>query len=123
MPKKSVAGTGADPTITFVPLIIDGQKYSMCFSFNAFAEAESTTGCNLLKGIESFENLTATQLRGLCYASLTVAHPDITLEEAGKLIRFDTIGLVAMAIGKAYMASIPEKKTETPEVAKVVAQS
>src|ERR1700727_1226726 len=91
MAKKSVAGTVGDPTIVFTPLVIDDHKYQLAFSFNAIAEAESKAGCNLLRGIKDYNDLSVTQLRGLLYAALTVSLPDITLEEAGNLLRLDTM--------------------------------
>jgi hypothetical protein len=116
MAKRSVAGSAADPTIEFATLSIDDVEYKLAYSFNAIAEAESVTGCNLLRGLESLTDLSATQLRGLLYAAMTVAHPEFTIEQVGHLIRLDTIGPVTTALAEAYSLSMPKKKAENAEV-------
>lgn len=110
MARKSVAGTAADPTIQFETLEIDGRSYRLCYSFNAIAEAERLGNCNLLEGIAAvlFNSLTAQQARGLLYAALSVAQPEITLAEAGQMIRVDTLPGIRLALLKAYNASMPE---------------
>lgn len=107
MPKKSVAGTKDDPTIKFATLALDGQEYSLCYSFNAIALAEKTAGCNLLSGLQTLTDLSAMQLRGLLFAALTVAQPELTINDVAKLIRLDTIGPITMAIAQAYTLSMP----------------
>jgi hypothetical protein len=114
MPKKSVAGSHADPTIQFSTLTIDDQKFSLCFSFNAIALGEHAAGCNLLNGLLNLQSgMSALELRGLLYAAMTVAKPDTTIEDAGKLIRLDTIGPVTMALAEAYSLSLPKKSVES----------
>jgi len=113
--KKSIAGTALDPTIQFATLTIDDQTYKLAYSFNAIALAEAASGANLLRGLESLSDLTALQLRGLLYAAMTVARPETTIEEAGALIRLDTIGIVTTALGEAYMLSLPESKKNPVE--------
>ena|SRR3569832_908390 len=111
MPKRStVAGTANDPNIQFAKLEVDGKAYKLCYSFNSIAVAESVAGCNLLKGLESLTDLTAVQLRGLLYAALSVAHPDLTVEDAGTLVRLDTIGSITTALAEAYTISLPASK-------------
>jgi hypothetical protein len=117
MPKKSVAGSSADPTIKFSTLTVDDQEFQLCFSFNSIALAEHHANCNLLHGLENLSDLSALELRGLLYAAMTLAKPDTTIEDAAKLIRLDTIGPVTMAIAEAYSLSLPKKNTE-PEPAK-----
>jgi hypothetical protein len=108
--KKSVAGTASDPTIKFATVEIDGDKYKLAYSFNAIAEAEAMAGCNLLQGMQTLQDLSATQLRGLFYAALSVARPSMTIEEAGKLLRFDTMPAITNAIADAYILSMPKKE-------------
>ena len=116
--KKSVAQTALDPTIQFAKLIIDDTEYSLCYSFNAIAEAEAASGTNLLRGLESLVDLSAIQLRGLLYAALLVSKPETTIEDAAKLIRLDTIGPITSALAQAYTLSMPSsKKSEEAEVA------
>jgi len=113
MSKRSVAGTKDDPTIQFAPLTLDGKSYKLCYSFNSIAIAESVAGCNLLRGMEKLTDLTALQFRGLLYAALTVAHPDLSVEDAGNLIRFDTYAPIMDALGEAYRLSLPDSKKKS----------
>jgi hypothetical protein len=112
--KKNVAGTVKDPTITFSTLTVDEKDYQLAFSFNSISEAESVTKCNMLSGLVELNNLGkadimgATMLRGLLYASMLVAYPDVTLEQAGNLIRIDTIRRIIDALTEAVVNSMPE---------------
>ena len=117
MPKRSVAGTAADPLIQFSTLEINGETYRLAYSFNAIALAESVAGCNLLEGLRNLSNLSASQLRGLFYAALSVANPKITLEEAGALIAVDGTVQITDAVVEAYILSMPKKKEPDPPAA------
>src|SRR4051794_34806267 len=115
MPKRSVAGPSFDPTIQFATLTIDGEDFKLAYDFNAISTAEHSAGCNLLQGLGSLTDLSAVQLRGLLYAALLVAHPDMTIHKAGRLIRFDTMPSVISVLGQAYSLSLPEKKSNADE--------
>jgi hypothetical protein len=114
MTRKTVAGTPADPTVKFATVEIDGKTYSLAYDFNAIATAESVTGINLFKALSTLTDLTATQFRGLVYAGLLKAHPEITLEQAGSIIRFDTMVPLQEKLAEAYKNSMPEKKENPP---------
>ena len=117
--KKSVAGTKDDPTIKFAKLVIDEKEYQLGYSFNAIAEAEAAAGCNLLNGLQSLNGMSALQLRGLLFAALRIAQPEIvSIDEVGLLLRLDTIGDVQEALAEAYLLSMPEKKSKEPVVDK-----
>lgn len=113
MARATVAGTPADPVVPFAVLEIEGEKFKLAFDFNAIAEAEHYAGCNLLSGLKNLGDLTALQLRGLLYAAMRKAHPKVTIEKAGSLIRLDTIVKITLALGEAYSLSMP-KRDETP---------
>ena len=74
-------------------LEIDGEKYELVYDYNAIADAEILTGnsCNLLHGLVAPSSISALQLRGLLLASLKPRQPALTMADAGKLIRLDTI--------------------------------
>lgn len=110
--RKTVARTAADPTIRFSKLEIEGAMYSLAYDYNAIAVAENVAGVNLLEGLRNLENLNAQQLRGLLYAALLIAHPRMTIEEAGSLIRLNTLLPISEAIAQAYVYSLPEKKKD-----------
>jgi len=120
---RTVAGSRKDPTIQFATLTLDGQEYKLAYSFNAIAEAENRAGCNLLSGLQDLRDLNAQQLRGLLYAALSVAHPKITVEEAGDMIRLTTITTITDALAAAYILSLPEKKKSDPPEADPPAES
>lgn len=113
--RNTVSGTTIDPTIEFAKLVVDENEYRMCYSFNSIALAEAHAGCNLLRGLESLTDLSAVQLRGLLYAALTVAHPEITIDDAGKMIRLDTIGPITEALAEAYTLSMPQNKKKSQQ--------
>jgi hypothetical protein len=95
-----------------VPLTIDGVTYSLVFDFNAAAEAEKATGVNLLQASFNLANISSLQLRAFLFAALTSRHPAMTVEDAGDLIRFDTLVDVTTAIVESHSASMPKKKPE-----------
>lgn len=109
---RKIANTTADPTIEFAALEIDGETYRLCYDFGAIAEAEKLTGCNLLQGIAYIlvNGATASQFRGLFYAALRKAHPKMTIAEADRLVRIDTMADIRTAIETAYTLSMPEAK-------------
>lgn len=94
-------------------LEIDGQSYHLVYDYNAIAEAEVVTGygCNLLHGLVMPSTISALQLRGLLFAALRARHEEMTIGDAGKLLRVDTIERVLKAIGEAWALSMPEPKT------------
>ena len=115
MQRQSVAGTPADPLIEYADVTIasltgEVTTYRLAYDFNAIAEAEQLAGCNLLQGMASvlLNTWTAAQLRGLFYAGLRKAHPDITIQEAGAMVRIDTMPAIHTALLKAYNSSLPE---------------
>ena len=112
MPRKSsVAGSADDPTIHPVKLELEGEEYTLIFDFNSIALAESITKVNLLEAIE-FKGITAAQYRGIFYASLLKAQPEITLAEAGSLITLRYMPLITDAMVSAWIASMPAKDNE-----------
>ena len=112
----SVSNTTLDPTIDWVQIEVDEKQYHLCYSFNAICQAESVTKCNLLSGMWTFvtdrQGITAEQLRGLLYASLQKAHPEMSLQAAGDLIRLDTFAGLEQAVSLAYLNSLPAKKKQ-----------
>jgi hypothetical protein len=115
MSRKTVTGTSSDPTVRFSTVEIDGKTYSLAYDFNAIATAEATAGINLFEGIANLvSGLNAAQFRGLLYAALLKAHPDITLNQVGDLIRVDMLGALRIALSEAYVKSLPEKKENPP---------
>jgi hypothetical protein len=116
---RRVAGTEADPTVEFAELEVDGKTYHLAYDFGAIAEAEKALGCNLLAGMAGVMvqdgYYSASQVLGLLYAALRKAQPKMTIQEAGRLCRIETIPEIVSAIREAYNKSLPEaKKPEHP---------
>jgi hypothetical protein len=120
---RTVGGGMLDPTILFSTLKVDEKEYKLAYSFNAIAVAERTAGCNLLSGLENLSDLSALQLRGLLFAALSIAHPTITIEGAGRMIRLDTIAPITTSLAEAYQLSMPEKKADPTEAVDPAAQN
>jgi hypothetical protein len=124
--KNGVAGTGDDPNIEFEELDLDDippsdrrdGKWLLCFDFNAIARAEKITGLNLLQGISGFlaNTATASEYIGLLYAGLLKAHPRVTPEKVGELVRLDLLQDIRIALIRAFNRSLPEKKRMTFEI-------
>ena len=95
----------------FVELHCCGQDLRLAYDFNEICDAERACGCNLLAALESLKGLGAAQLRGLLYAALRPAHPIVTLQEVGTLIRVDTVLPITEAMAHAYQLAL-ENPTE-----------
>lgn len=104
---KSVSGTTSDPTIPKVSVELSGKEYSLCFDFNAIAQAESLTGLNLLTALD-LRSLNASMLRALLFAALLKLQPEMTLEQAGALITLTQASKVTAALVKAYSEAQPD---------------
>ena len=100
----------------FAKVTIDGVEHTLAYDFNEICKAEEYTGCNLLGALQHLNELHATELRGLFLAALEAGpeqafpgkSPQDALEEAGKLIRLDTVIPIIEALSKAYQLSLPE---------------
>lgn len=68
----------------------DPQEYTLCYDFNQICDAEAVAGANLLNAVANKHSMNAVQMRGLLYACLKTAHPDVLLKEAGTLLSRDS---------------------------------
>lgn len=107
------------PGVKFVPVTIGGQVYELAYNFNGLAEAEKITGANLLQGMGMVINggISASELRGVLFAALRKAQPELTLQDAGNLIEVAIdeggIGDIREALLTAYRVSF--EKTDPPK--------
>jgi hypothetical protein len=116
MAKKTVPSVSANPTLPSVSVDVGGVTYSLCFDFNAMAQAEAATGLNLLQCL-NFQNLNTIKVRGLLYAAMLKAHPETTLEMAGMLFNHpNTVDKLMNAVVEAYLGSQPEPEAEPKNV-------
>lgn len=112
MPEKTVAGTPADPTARFTRLELNGKSYSLVYDFDSIATAEDLTGLELLVGV-NWAKINARRLRGMLYASLLKAHPEITLKDVAKLITPGNLPKIEKALVECWIASTPEREEES----------
>lgn len=123
-----------DAVQTSAKLTIDGKTYELVYDFNAIAEAERICGANLLHGIAAtfLNTLGAAQMRGMLYAALQPRYPyrpvagdreasGISLADAGRMIRVDTIERIVKALEKAWELSIPEPSPDPPDAGEIPA--
>ena len=104
---NKVAGKpGLDPTLPDVELVFNGETYHLAYDFNAIVQAEKVTGVNLLTSVVG--EITAQSLRGLLWASLLKDRPEITIDEAGALIKPTNIATIRQAIVTCWFGSVPD---------------
>lgn len=104
----SVAGKpGEDPTLPNVELIVGGATFHLAYDFNAIIKAEKETGVNLLSS--AVGEINATSLRGLLWASLLPENPEMTIDQAGKLVKPWNIPTIRQAIVTAWFGSVKDQ--------------
>ena len=96
---------GQDPTLPNVKLEVDGKAYQLAYDFNAVVLADQVTGLNLLESVVG--RMTASSLRGLLWAALLKDQPDMTITQAGDLIRPYNLDVIRQAITTAWFGSVP----------------
>jgi hypothetical protein len=117
MPKRKIANTSIDPTAPTIPVVINGITYHLVFTLSALAEAETHFRAqghdvNLLDALPGY---TLAHVRTLFPCALRARHPDISFEEAQRLITMPVLYVVAAAIGAAWQASLPEPEANPTE--------
>jgi hypothetical protein len=114
MKTRKVADTTADPTLPKTPVTVGGKTYNLCLDLGALAEAEAALiaeghhEVNLLYALPN-QNLSNTRI--IFAAALRKFHPEISFDDAKKLLTFDGLYTVAVKIQEAWQAAIPEPET------------
>jgi hypothetical protein len=95
----------------FVSFTFEGDpvEYKLCYDFNEIVNAEEVCGCNLLAAMGG--GMSARAFRGLLYACLKTAHPQVLLSEAGDLMSRDR-EKVMKALGQVILSE--EETAVTP---------
>ncbi|MBB6144716.1 hypothetical protein HNQ77_002672 [Silvibacterium bohemicum] len=109
MPKRKVADTPADPTLPTFPIQIDGTTYTLCLDFAALAEAESAlqrAGHDVCI-LRHMPSLSFELVKAFFVCGVQRFHPDLAFEDASKLVRLDTVWLIAKCIDIAYAMAMP----------------
>lgn len=115
----------------FVPIVIDGQTWKICFDFNALASFQEAQGKNIAqalagidfeelaagedsdaakaeKGLKLLENIDFRDLRAAWWCGLLRHHEGITVEAAGRLLHQGNFLQVIEHIGSAVKPFFPE---------------
>jgi hypothetical protein len=124
----SVEADGETKGITFephsdrLPENLRG-RYTLLFSINALCELEEKMGgavtdiASLAMGGKRF-----TTIRNVFWAGLRDYHPDITLQDAGRIITAIGLEKADEAIGLAFGLTFPETKAAAPPLPLTVAK-
>lgn len=86
----------------FVSFEAEGRTYRLVGDMNALADFEASFNVNVMTLMEgNMADLSVTHLRGLFWAMLLEHQPQITLRDAGKLLKYGMTSLEA-AIRMAF---------------------
>lgn len=87
-----------------VALSYGGVAYSLALDFNTLAEFEDAIGEKAMPILQDPAGMSIKQMRALFWCGLKQHHPEITLEEAGRILsaNFDKLG-------EALSASFPDE--------------
>ena len=88
-----------------VKIMLDKER-TLLLDFNALCKYEETTGKS---AFEYGAPPKATETRLMLWVALLDESPDITLEEAGKLMFGGNLAYLSEKLGEALMAGNPEK--------------
>ena len=104
------------PTKKSVPVKLDKVRH-LRMDFNALAFIEDKTGKNLLQQ-ESWNNLTATDMRTIIWAMLLWEDPEITVDQVGENIDLENIDYISEQLHKVLELSnveVQEGDEENPQ--------
>lgn len=112
--KKHVAVKATKPGLDAnISLAISGETYFLNFDFNAIARLEEEHNINLLTGVD-FSS--PSKVRAMLWAACLKRHPDMSLEDAGSLITFESYAEVLPALLDAFNISTKPAEDKRPNV-------
>ena len=86
--------------------LADGKEYKLGpVNLNVLANLEEEFGCGLDELDKKFKKPSASSLRLLLYVLLKDNHPEITKEQAGRLVSMDIMPEVTQIINQVILAS------------------
>jgi hypothetical protein len=98
-----------------VTIQLGGKERHLLITMNSLIAIEEKTGRNVLEGDIIPEKMALKDVRLLVWAGLLHEEPNLTLEEAGAMIRLDSLATLAAALGTAIKAALPESKGDSAE--------
>jgi hypothetical protein len=97
-----------------VSLPAGDKTYTLSYSVNAFCHLEEADGrsfAEIITDLMKPDTLSVRKLRQFVHAGLIDHHPDVTVEEAGRIIMAaGGIDVVMKAVGSGLEASMPDKE-------------
>ena len=123
---KVAKNTAVDPTLPRVELVLNGTTYLSetvtyhpVFTFAALAVAEAELKkvgqvVNIFQAID-FDNLDATKMVALLYASLITENPDIKLADIPSMVNMRQIPAIRQALFDAFVLSMADPTEVKPD--------
>ncbi|HKD60546.1 MAG TPA: hypothetical protein VKB47_08800 [Terracidiphilus sp.] len=117
---RAIAGTRADATLPKTPVTVGGKTYDLCFDLGALSEAETAINAELAAaGRRDFVNLlyalpagNLSSTRLIFAAAVRTFHPELTFDEATRLLELPDLFEVAVAVKAAWAAAVPEAEEQ-----------
>ncbi len=124
-----------DPRSDFVPILIDGQEWKICFDMNALAAFQEKQGKSIARalygididevldstadkvkaGIKLLADIDFSDLRAAWWCTLLRYHEGISLEAAGRLIHQGNFTQILESIGSAVKPFFPDSEESGEE--------
>ncbi|MGE5553294.1 MAG: hypothetical protein ACM3XZ_05145 [Betaproteobacteria bacterium] len=98
------------PTAPTAPIMLDRERH-LLINFNTLALIEEKTGKNTLRS-ETWQNISASDLRVFLWACLLHEDPELTLEQVGAMLTMDKVAEITAALQAAASASFPPASGE-----------
>lgn len=108
--RRKIAQTVLDPTLPKVPIEIDGKQYFLSFDLGALAEAKwhfAKQGhtVNLLQALTALD---IDNLMVIFPCAVHKHHPELSFEDAQRLLSIPVLYAVAAATAAAWRESMPK---------------
>jgi hypothetical protein len=116
--KRTATAPLVDPTLPTFPVEIDGKTYTLCLDFSTLAQAErelQRQGHDICI-LRHMPSLSFELVKAFFVCGVHRFHPDLAFEDAEKLVRLDTVWLIAKCIDIAYAMAMPPKEDTPGEV-------
>jgi hypothetical protein len=120
MPKRPIANTPEDPTLSRVAVNIAGKEYWLCFDFRALAEARAhfrAQGHREFNLMAAMAQIDADTVSVIFPCAVHKFHPELTFEDAQNLLTIPVSFVVGEELGKAWGFSMPEPEKEASPAA------
>lgn len=104
-----------------IPLKTGEQEFTLSFSINAMCELEDLLDCSINEvaaKVQDPKQMRVGFVRAIIWAALQDNHPDIDLQQAGKIATDAGMPAVMEAVTKCLIAAFPKpeaKKTANPK--------